>query len=619
MPEQNKGSPKELTIRKFPIGLVFIFSLVLMMMSGYSDELLPMSFMGQAMFSAAFFLLLVAVLTMVKTRQPEPSKRAKKKGKVKASESNASEEAVITEVPGVPADATEGLVDLRKDKPAAAQQAEPMRVKEKVIVAFLLAVFGFRVLSDIGKFSDILSWARYGEEPLSILNAVLLLGFAAAAFIYLKMRHGGPARPGDKTSHDLLALLGGAALLYGALTAAGFALGLNALPVLCYVHCALMIYLIASTVVNLIVALFKRNILDNFDYSFLPHKLFSKAKVSKILETEEAKARFSLKSLWTFRYAAQILPGLILLLGTVLFLSTAVYVVQPQQQAAVYRFGRFGKHSIVGEGLHIKFPWPIDKIEIFDVDRVNEMQIGYRSSEAKNFLWTQEHDGGEYTLLLGNGNEAVSVNIKLLYKITDLYAYLKTCAKPEEALSAAAYEAIMRQTVNTTLDAFLSVDRSSLSSSLAKELSLFCEERGLGLAVVQVVVEGIHPPVEIADVYQKVVTASVDKSTLIVNADSEAGRLLIEADQQSKEAIAEAQAAQHRRVSNAQEEIAVYYSAVEAYKLNPACFRLYKYIETYEKVIGGQKVYVFSPGTEKDISRFYIGKNPVMFAQNVEQ
>ncbi|MCL1952964.1 MAG: hypothetical protein FWF60_09070, partial [Oscillospiraceae bacterium] len=131
--------------------------------------------------------------------------------------------------------------------------------------------------------------------------------------------------------------------------------------------------------------------------------------------------------------------------------------------------------------------------------------------------------------------------------------------------------------------------------------------------------EGIHPPVEIAGVYQRVVTASVDKSTLIVNADSEAGRLLIEADRQSKEAIAAARADQHSRVSGAREEMAVYYSAVEAYKLNPACFRLYKYIETYEKVIGGQKVYVFSPGTEKDISRFYIGKNPALFTQNADQ
>ncbi|MCL1951353.1 MAG: protease modulator HflK, partial [Oscillospiraceae bacterium] len=521
--------------------------------------------------------------------------------------------------PDVPADAAGGLIDLRRDRPAANRQAEPMRAKEKMIVALCLAVFGFRVLADIGKTPDILSWARYGEEALSIFNAALLLVFAAVFFLYLKLRPGKPARPGDKTSHDLLALLGGAALLYGALTAAGFALHINVLPVLCYAHCAFMAYLIGAAAANLAIALFRRNILDNFDYSFLPKHLFAKGKVKKILETEEVKARFSLKSLWTFRYAVKILPGLALLLGAVLFLSTAVYVVQPQQQAAVYRFGRFGKHSVAGEGLHVKFPWPIDKIEIYDVDRVNEMQIGYRASEARNFLWTQEHDGGEYTLLLGNGNEAVSVNIKLLYKITDLYAYLKTCARPEEVLSAAAYEAIMRQTVNTTLDAFLRVDRSSLSGFLETQLSAFCEARGLGLSVVQVIVEGIHPPVEIAGVYQRVVTASVDKSTLIVNADSEAGRLLIEADRQSKEAIAAARADQHSRVSGAREEMAVYYSAVEAYKLNPACFRLYKYIETYEKVIGGQKVYVFSPGTEKDISRFYIGKNPALFTQNADQ
>ncbi|MCL1952847.1 MAG: hypothetical protein FWF60_08480, partial [Oscillospiraceae bacterium] len=116
MPEQNQDSPVKRKVRILPIALLFSLSVALMVLSGYSDTLLPMSFIGQAMFSAAFFLLLTAVLTMVKTRQPEPSKRRAKK------KAQAPGEAAAAEPPDVPADAAGGLIDLRRDRPAANRQ-----------------------------------------------------------------------------------------------------------------------------------------------------------------------------------------------------------------------------------------------------------------------------------------------------------------------------------------------------------------------------------------------------------------------------------------------------------------------------------------------------------------
>jgi len=233
-------------------------------------------------------------------------------------------------------------------------------------------------------------------------------------------------------------------------------------------------------------------------------------------------------------------------------------------------------------------------------------------------LWSKTHDGGEHTLLLGNGNELAAVNIKLIYKISDLYSYLKKCSNPESILSAAAYETLTRQTVNSTLDTFLSIDRSSLAVSLADELDKFCISNGLGLEIVQVIIESIHPPVEIADVYQMVVTASIAKSTIITYAQSTAEQQLISADEQSKSAVYSAMKDQHERVSDAMEEMAVYYSAMEAYRVNPASFRFTKYIDTYEKIINGKKVYVFSPGTEGNISKFIIGGKATDVAQYTE-
>jgi len=223
-------------------------------------------------------------------------------------------------------------------------------------------------------------------------------------------------------------------------------------------------------------------------------------------------------------------------------------------------------------------------------------------------LWTQKHDIGEYMLLLGNGNEMVAVNLKIIYVISDLYSYITTCASAEAMLSAAAYNALMTRTINTTLDSFLNEDRNSLSASVLEELSDICDSKKLGFTVIQVVIENLHPPVDIADVYQKVISASVDKTTAITKARTYAEAKVIDAAKQSKRAIDGARAVRHDRTSSAQKEAAVFYAAAEAHRISPGSYELTKNLDVYEKIIKGRKLYVFSRGAESGISKFIMGK-----------
>jgi len=209
---------------------------------------------------------------------------------------------------------------------------------------------------------------------------------------------------------------------------------------------------------------------------------------------------------------------------------------------------------------------------------------------------------------LGNGNEMVAVNLKIIYVISDLFSYIKNCANAEAVLSAAAYNALMTRTINTTLDSFLTEDRNSLSVSVLNELSGFCKSEKLGFSVVQVIIENIHPPVDIADVYQKVVSASVDKTTAITRAQAYAGAKVIDAARQSRLAQDGARAMRHSRTSDAQKEAAVFYAASDAYRISPGSYELTKRLDVQEKIIKSNKVYVFSRGTESAIPKLIIGK-----------
>jgi len=496
----------------------------------------------------------------------------------------------------------DGLIEIKKEN-VPQQRQEGISLEKRIFSCFYIVSFFCIALWRVIRILKVLPLTYSDNYHSNIVDAILLLILPCVAVLYLKMRKDNDSCPTDKISRDILTFFSYILFFYAAVIAAVSVLKINILVVLQWVYYAASAYLIISLAINILLTMLKGNVLS-FDYSLFPKYLFSKEQFTETM----AKWKVSVKSLYTIRFTLKILPALALALIFVLFFSTSVFVVQPHQQAAVYHFGKLDRSSIKNSGLHFKFPYPVDKTEIYDVHRIASMQIGYESSGTADFLWTQKHDIGEYMLLLGNGNEMVAVNLKILYVISDLYSYIKTCANAEAVLNAAVYNALMTRTINTTLDSFLNVDRNSLSASVMDELSAFCTTENLGFSVVQVVIENIHPPVDIADVYQKVVSASVDKTTMITRAQTYAETRVIEAAKQGKFAIDGARAMQYDRTSDAQKESAVFYAAANAYRISPVSYELTKNLDVYQKIIKNNKVYVFSRGTENTISKFIIGK-----------
>ncbi len=439
---------------------------------------------------------------------------------------------------------------------------------------------------------------------LGLVTTLYFIFYAVLLSIYTKMR----ATPEKKVTHrisgDVMKIVSFVSVLYAGIIAVESVLAVNAVALIPWILRAVTVYFTVAIVVDLIIAFLKGDLLNDIDYPLLPA---SEKDGEGVLDSDSVKARFSLKSIWSIKYALHLLPGIVLGVAAVLFLSTSLFVVQPGERAALYRFGTIDRDGIIEPGLHVKLPWPIDKVDVYDVDSISTIRIGYENPTGVDYLWTMSHGGEEYPLLTGNGNELVAVNIKLAYKINDLYSYVHTATDPESVLSAAAYESIMRRTVNTTLDAFLSVDRASLSADLKNELGEFSKARELGIEVVDVIIENIHPPVEVADVYQAVITASVDKETLITQAKGTATEDVNYAEYYKEQIINDALTRQAESVGAATGEMAYYYAALEAYKVNPECFKLTKFIDVQAKRIAGTKVYFFSPKTEQYIGSFVIG------------
>ncbi|MDR2137425.1 MAG: hypothetical protein LBO68_03970, partial [Synergistaceae bacterium] len=318
----------------------------------------------------------------------------------------------------------------------------------------------------------------------------------------------------------------------------------------------------------------------------------------------EERTGLSFKSTWCVKYTLRLIPWMTLSGGGMLLLFTSLYVIEPHQEALLYRLGALGADSVKRPGLHFKLPWPIDRADIYDVSRVRNMQIGYIPSASRDYLWNSEHGGEEYALLLGNGSEMIAVNMRVSYRIFDLRGYVTRYADPEGLLSSKVYEMMMQKTLSSDLNTMLSVDRKGLSMELTEELSEYASQ--LGLYVNEVIIESIHPPIDLAAVYHGVVGASIQKETLIAQAEADAEKTRNGALQEKERSILAATARQTERVSWAWRDMAVYENAFLAWAVSPECYELRKTTDAYRRVIRGGRLYVFSPGAAKNARQYLI-------------
>ena len=478
-------------------------------------------------------------------------------------------------------------------------------------VCYILLQLYFILAIAISSFAYNLKILSQLQFTYSFGNIGVLLVVAICLLVYRSFVSQKQELKAVKTISSICLILGGISFVYIGFCVLNIVLEMDFSNIIFWFYRIATIYIACVLFFDLFISVIKRETLKDFNYTiYLPDikKLKNKDNEEKksLVDTLEKHTGISLKSLWSIKYVTEILPSAVLVLLVVLLVASCVYKVEPYEKAAVYRFGSLEETSIKGAGLHLKLPWPVEKAEIYEVDRVQNMTIGYESNDTMDNMWTESHSVEEYKLLTGNGNELVSVNIKLIYKIDDLYTYLTESSNPEAILSSKAYEFMMNKTNSTDLDTILSVDRTGLSKELLSALNEFTKEYKVGLSVEEVIIESIHPPVELSSVYQSVVSADVKKTTTITNAEAEAEKLILNAEKEAKTVVVTAKENQSTKVSDATKEMTVYKAAFEEYRKRPAAFKLSKYVDTYEKVIAGNKVYVFSPNIDSELSQYII-------------
>ena len=324
---------------------------------------------------------------------------------------------------------------------------------------------------------------------------------------------------------------------------------------------------------------------------------------ASILDAGERQLGIDLRSTWALTVVRRSLEPLAIGLCLIGWLSTSLTMVGIEEQGLVERLGVPVQGQVLMPGLHLHWPWPVDRVFRIPVKRVQALAVGHEGEEAggpENVLWAREHAANEYTLLLGNGRDLITIDAAVQYRINDPRAWRYRSQNPADALRAIAYRTVMRSTVNRTLADALSENVVTLTNSMREMVQQEANALGLGVEIVGFTVGGMHPPVMVAGDYEAVVSAELGKVTAVVNAQVVHNQMLPEAEASvlTNENTARAEGAQALALSAGQ---AWSFRTLESqYHAAPEEYFFRRRLETLEKNLAGRNFTVVDSRIQRD-------------------
>ncbi len=251
------------------------------------------------------------------------------------------------------------------------------------------------------------------------------------------------------------------------------------------------------------------------------------------------------------------------------WLATGFYTVDSAQRGVEFRFGAFTETTL--PGLHWHVPYPIDTVELVDIDRV-------RTAEDR-------------TQMLTSDENIVDIGVAAQYKIKNPEDYLFNVYLPdfERNQTIGTLFQVMRSAVReivggNTMDSILIENRQSIAPNTQEVMQSVLDTYSSGLEVVEVNLEYAQAPEAVRDAFADAVRAREDLDKFKNEAETYANKVIPEAEGKASRLSEQAVAYTGRIVSRAEGDASRFNQLVAEYNKAPEVTRKRLYLETMEEV-----------------------------------
>jgi membrane protease subunit HflK len=435
-----------------------------------------------------------------------------------------------------------------------------------VLIAIFQVVMGLYLLKKLEFFTQ--SW----EKPQHLLlGAVLMAAVSFVSFLFSRFATGMSAETLWKPLRA-----GGSYLLSTAIV--GFALAVAmvlalykykvGLTVLNYLILVLLIVLGAETLLNAILDIYRPRVPGQYSRAAFDSRILGIINepggiLHTVAHTIDYQFGFKVSQTWFYKLLEKAILPLVLFALLVLYLMSSFVVIGPGQAGVIEYYGSPVRD--LEPGLHFKWPWPIEKSYVYPTDRIQQLSIGYEAGEGdldkKAFLWGEKHYEKEYNLLVAvqaDSSEGedfagvvpvsiVQANVPILYRISDIrkFIYNQYIDEQEDSkklLEAICYRELTRYAASAKVEmdeaaavnnpesmkSLLGAGRMEAAEELQRRIQDAADKAELGVEIVLLGLQGVHPPPEVAKAYEDVVASVQEKQATVLLAQAEKNRILTE-------------------------------------------------------------------------------------------
>ena len=314
-----------------------------------------------------------------------------------------------------------------------------------------------------------------------------------------------------------------------------------------------------------------------------------------------------------------LVAALIVGLIVVIWLATGIYTISPGEQAALQRFGKVcgtiigpcaeGEGQVESTGLHWWWPGPIGKKQVFLVNQVRRMELGFRGQEG-----VAPAPVPDEALMISGDLNIVDVRMVVQYDIKSLIDFLFRVDDPGEAAGAErivplgrpdgrtlkdAAEAALRLVVGQrSIGAVLAEQRTEVEEASRIRLQEILDNYNTGINIVGVELQEVQAPEQVRAAFSDVVQARQDKQTVINQAQAFENQVLPEARGQAAQVIQAAEAFQAARIARAEGEADQFTAILTEFRKSKEVTRQRLYLEAMEDILPGISKIIVSPEAE---------------------
>ena len=284
-----------------------------------------------------------------------------------------------------------------------------------------------------------------------------------------------------------------------------------------------------------------------------------------------------------------------------LWIASGFYVVDQSEQGVELRFGKY--QEVKPAGLRWHMPYPIELVEIVNVQQVRTVEVGYRTREGGT-----TRDGATQlvlvpreALMLTADENIIDIQFAVQYNIRDPRDLLFKVSEPADQVVRQATESAVREIVGrSSMDFVITGGRAEIAFETRELLQNILDRYQTGITVRAVEMQNAQPPAEVKDAFDDAVRAREDEERLKNEAEAYANDIIPKARGAAARIVQESEGYKESVIATSQGEASRFLQVLEEYNLAPGVTRDRLYLEAMEEVLSRSTKLVIDQGSNSN-------------------